>query len=167
MNNSPAMPEELGRRWRVRALGWLLHDRPCAAGGERPGTAWHSMAALAGTQEPAAPGRELAARASQPGVTVWRAQPVVEVCTATDYPAWRKARERAWERDGNRYSVRTWPERITEGELAAVLLMQSHSGHPRGQPAEIVAPASRASFRPGSDIEHPTNRSRSPSWSAG
>jgi hypothetical protein len=87
---------------------------------------------------------------------MWRVQPVVEVCTAMDYPAWRKARERAWKRDGNRYSVHTWPDRITEGELAAVLLMQSHGGHWRGQPAEIAVPtfAHRVPAR-GHDIERP------------
>jgi hypothetical protein len=89
-------------------------------------------------------------------VTVWRAQPVVEVCSATHYPAWRKARERAWKRDGNRYSVHGWPERIAEGELAAVLLMQSHGGHRRGQPAEIAAPGFAHGFPPrGHDVEHP------------
>ena len=57
-----------------------------------------------------------------------------------NYPAWRKARERAWKRDGNKHSVRTWPLRIGGDELAAVLLMQSHGGHRRGQPAEIAIP---------------------------
>ena len=52
--------------------------------------------------------------------------------------------------------MRTWPERITEGELAAVLPMQSHSGHARGQPAEIAVPTFRArDSAPGPDIEHP------------
>jgi hypothetical protein len=55
-----------------------------------------------------------------------------------NYPAWRKARERAWKRDGNRHSVRAWPLRIGEDELAAVLLMQCHGGHRRGEPAEIA-----------------------------
>jgi hypothetical protein len=89
-------------------------------------------------------------------VTVWRVQPVVEVCAARDYPAWRKARERAWKRDGNRYSVRTWPERIAEGELAAVLLMQSHGGHWRGQPAEISIPTfAHGVPASGHDVEQP------------
>ena len=89
-------------------------------------------------------------------MTVWRVQPVVEVCTAIDYPAWRNARERAWKRDGNRYSVRTWPERIPEGEPAAMLLMQSHGGHWRGQPAEIAVPTfAHGVPAPGPDIEQP------------
>jgi hypothetical protein len=83
-------------------------------------------------------------------------QPVVEVCAAIDYPAWRKARGGAWKRDGSRYSVRTWPERITEGELAAVLLMQSHSGYSRGQPAEIAVPTfARGVPARDPDIDHP------------
>jgi hypothetical protein len=77
-------------------------------------------------------------------------------CTAIDYPAWRKARERAWKRDGDRYSGRTWPERIPEGELAAVLLMQSHGGHWRGQPAEIAVPTfAHGVPTRGHDIEQP------------
>jgi len=89
-------------------------------------------------------------------VTVWRVQPVVEVCTAIDYPAWRKARERAWKRDESRYSVRARPERITEGELAAVLLMQPHGGHWRGQPAEIAVPTfARGVPARGPNIEQP------------
>ena len=65
---------------------------------------------------------------------MWRVQPIVEVCTATNYPAWPNARERAWKRDGNRFTVRTWPPRIGDGELAAALLMQSHGGSRPGQP---------------------------------
>jgi hypothetical protein len=71
---------------------------------------------------------------------VWRIQPVVEVSPSGHYAAWRKARARAWKRDGGGYHTRTWPERLTPGELGAVLLMQSHSGHWRGQPAEIALP---------------------------
>jgi hypothetical protein len=89
-------------------------------------------------------------------VAVWRVQAVVEVCTAMDYPAWRKARERAWKRDGNRYSVHTWPDRITEGESAAVLLMQSHGGKSRGHPAEIAVPTfAHGVPARGHDIERP------------
>ena len=73
-----------------------------------------------------------------------------------NYPAWRKARERAWKRDGNRHSVRTWPLRIGGDELAAVLLMQSHGGHRRGQPAEIAIPTfAHGVPSRGHDIEHP------------
>jgi len=83
-------------------------------------------------------------------------QPVVEVCTATHYQAWRKARDRAWKRDGNRYSVDTWPARIIEGELAAVLLMQSHGGQRRGQSAEIAMPTfARGVQVAGPDVERP------------
>ena len=135
------------------------------SGPVRLGTRWRRSRARRSLQRQIA---ELAGRASQPGVTVWRPQPVVEVCTATDYPAWRNARERAWKRDGNRYSVRTWPERITEGELAAVLLMQSHSGQSREQPAEIAVPTFARGLRPRVPTSStPTSRSRSPCWSAG
>jgi len=73
-----------------------------------------------------------------------------------DYPAWRKARERAWKRDGDRYSVQTWLHGIADGELAAVLLMQSHGGHWRGQPAEIAVPSFAHGFPArGHDIEQP------------
>jgi hypothetical protein len=99
---------------------------------------------------------ELAARASRPDVIVWKVQPIVEVCPAMNYPAWRSARERAWKRDGNRHSVRTWPLRIGGDELAAVLLMQSHGGHRRGEPAEIAIPTFAHGVPSGGhDIEHP------------
>jgi len=123
------------------------------SGPVRLGTRWRRSRARASLQRQVT---ELADRASRPGVTVWRVQPVVEVCTAIDYPACRNARERAWKRDGNRYSVRTWPERIPEGELAAVLLMQSHGGHWRGQPAEIAVPTfAHGVPAPGPEIEQP------------
>lgn len=129
----------------------------------RLGTRWRRSRARNSLQRQV---NELAARASQPERSVWKIQPIVEVCGAIDNPAWRKARERVWKRDGNRYSVRTWPERIAEGELAAVLLMQSHSEHWKGQPAEIAVPSSRAAFRPaGVTLSIPTSSSRSPcSW---
>ncbi|MGH2869049.1 MAG: hypothetical protein ACRDNK_16005 [Solirubrobacteraceae bacterium] len=38
---------------------------------------------------------ELAARADHPDVTIWHVQPVIEICTAEHYPAWRNAREKA------------------------------------------------------------------------
>jgi hypothetical protein len=123
------------------------------SGPVRLGTRWRRSRARNSLQRHVT---ELAARASRPDVTVWRAQPVVEVCAAIHYPAWRKARERAWKRDGNRYSVRGWPGRIAEGELAAVLLMQSHGGQWRGQPAEIAAPGFAHGFPArGHDVEHP------------
>ena len=119
----------------------------------RLGTRWRRSRARNSLQRQV---NELAARASQPERSVWKIQPIIEVCGAIDYPAWRKARERAWKRDGNRYSVHTWPERIAEGELAAVLVMQSHSGHWKGQPAEIAVPSFARGFPArGRDIEHP------------
>ena len=123
------------------------------SGPVRLGTRWRRSRARNSLQRQVT---ELAARGSRPDVTVWRAQPVVEVCAAVHYPAWRKARERAWKRDGNRYSVHSWPERIAEGELAAVLLMQSHGGHRRGQSAEIAVPGFAHGFPArGHDVEHP------------
>jgi len=83
---------------------------------------------------------ELAERADRPGVTVWRVQPVIEICAAEHYPAWRKAREKAWRREHTQFSTRTWPERLMPAELAGALLPQSHGGHYRGQPAEIAMP---------------------------
>ena len=73
-----------------------------------------------------------------------------------NYPAWRNARERAWKRDGNRFTVRTWPPRIGDGELAAALLMQSHGGSRPGQPAEISVPTFAHGLPArGNDIEQP------------
>jgi hypothetical protein len=137
------------RNWRVRAprlaAARVEPAVRAVSGPVRLGTRWRRSRARNSLQRQVS---ELAARASRPEVTVWRAQPVVEVCAATHYPAWRKARERAWKRDGNRYSVHSWPERIAEGELAAVLLMQSHGGHRQGQPAEIAIPGFAHGFPP-------------------
>jgi hypothetical protein len=68
----------------------------------------------------------------------------------------RLGARRAWNRDGNRHSTQTWPARIAEGELAAALLMESHSGHWKGQPAEIAAPSFAHGFPArGREIERP------------
>ena len=123
------------------------------SGPVRLGTRWQRLRARHSLQRQV---DELAGRTSRPDVTVWRVQPIVEVCSAMNYPAWRKARERAWKRDGNRHSVRTWPLRIGGDELAAVLLMQSHGGHRRGEPAEIAIPAfAHGVPSRGHNIEHP------------
>jgi hypothetical protein len=157
MNNSPAMPQELSSQLACPCgSAGCLTSRPYGARGERPvrlGTRWRRSRARNSLQRQVT---ELAAHASRPDATLWRAQPVIEVCAATHYPAWRKARDRAWKRDGNTYSVHSWPERIAEGELAAVLLMQSHGGHRRGQPAELAAPGFAHGFPArGHDVEHP------------
>jgi hypothetical protein len=68
--------------------------------------------------------QRLADRASELDVTVWRIQPVVEVCGAGHYVAWRAARSRAWKRDGSAWTTNTWPERLHEPQTAAVLLPQ-------------------------------------------
>lgn len=123
------------------------------SGPVRLGTRWQRTRARHSLQRQI---DEFAGRASRPDVTVWRVQPIVEVCPATSYPAWRNARERAWKRDGNRHSVRTWPLRIGGDELAAALLMQSHGGHRRGEPAEIAIPTFAHGVPSGGhDIEHP------------
>jgi hypothetical protein len=83
---------------------------------------------------------ELAGRAERAGATVWRVQPVVEICPAEHYPAWRQARERTWRRERTDFHTRTWPERLTPTAIAGVLLPQSHGGHYRGRPAEIAMP---------------------------
>jgi hypothetical protein len=57
MNNSPAMPQELASQLAGPcASAGCCTSRPCGAGGERPGTARHSLAALTGTKQPAAAG---------------------------------------------------------------------------------------------------------------
>ena len=125
------------------------------SGPVRLGTRWRRSRARTSLQRQVS---ELADRASPPGVTVWRVPPVVEVCTAIDYPAWRNARGAPGSATATGTQVRTctWPERIPEGELAAVLLIQSHGGHWRGQPAEIAVPTfSHGVPAPGPDIEHP------------
>ena len=139
------VPEALGRaspgRYTGRAVARVKPAVEAVSGPVRLGTRWRRTRARNSLQRQV---DELAGRASRPDVIVWRVQPVVEVCAAMNYPAWRRARERAWKRDGNRHSVHSWPERIGGGELAAVLLMQSHGGHRRGQPAEIASPRVRA-----------------------
>ena len=69
MNNSPAMPQELASQlagpW---ASAGCCTSRPCGAGGERPGTARHSLAALTGTKQLAAAGH----RARSPRITTRR-----------------------------------------------------------------------------------------------
>ena len=157
MNNSPAMPQELSSQLAGPcASAGCCTSRPCGAGGERPGTARHSLAALTGTKQPAAAGH----RARSPRITTRRDRVARAAgprgLRRDPLPAWRKARERAWKRDGNTYSAHSWPGRIAEGELAAVLLMQSHGGHRRGQPAEIAAPGFAHGFPArGHDVEHP------------
>ena len=100
--------------------------------------------------------RRLADRATDPRVTVWRIQPVVEVCGAGHYVAWRAARLRAWKRDGSAWTTSTWPERLHEPQTAAVLLPQSHGGHWRGQPAEIAMPLFVTGMaKIARDLEHP------------
>jgi hypothetical protein len=100
--------------------------------------------------------QRLADRAAELDVTVWRIQPVVEVCGAGHYVAWRAARSRAWKRDGAKWTTNTWPERLHEPQSAAVLLPQSHGGHWRGQPAEIALPVfASGPVRTGRDVEHP------------
>ena len=91
--------------------------------------------------------RDLAAKATRERATAWRVQPIVEVCTDAHYTAWRNARERAWKRDGGKFSTRTWPERLIPGEWGGVLLPQSHGGHYRGQPTRSRRPSSRTPSR--------------------
>ena len=100
--------------------------------------------------------QRLADRASELDVTVWRIQPVVEVCGAGHYVAWRAARSRAWKRDGSAWTTNTWAERLHEPQTAAVLLPQSHGGHWRGQPAEIAMPLfASGTVKIGRDVERP------------
>jgi len=115
------------------------------------GSRWRRVRARRAVQRGVA---ELAARVQQPDVTTWRVQPIVEVCSAGHYAAWRKARERAWRADGGEWSTRHWPDRLIPGELAAILLPQSHGGHYRGQPAEIATPVfSRSLPVTGRDVD--------------
>ena len=100
--------------------------------------------------------RDLAAKATREHATVWRVQPIVEVCTDAHYAAWRNARERAWKRDDGKFRTRTWPERLIPGEWGGVLLPQSHGGHYRGQPTEIATPVfSHGLPVSGRDVEQP------------
>ena len=99
---------------------------------------------------------QLADRAQAPGATVWRVQPVIEVCAAAYYPQWRRARTRAWKRDGDHWHTDTWPDRLFEPQSAAVLLPQSHGGRWRGAPAEIALPLfTSGTPKLGRDIQHP------------
>ena len=100
---------------------------------------------------------ELARRADRSGGTVWRVQPVIEICAAERNPDWRQAREKRRSREGTQNNTRTWPNRLMAIELAGVFLPQSHGGHYRDQPAEIALPVfSRGTPPPPDrDFEHP------------
>lgn len=82
---------------------------------------------------------QLAERADR-AATTWRVQPIIEICTAEHYAAWRKAREKTWRRERSDFHTRSWPGRLLPGEIAGVLLPQSYGGHYRGRPAEIAMP---------------------------
>ena len=100
---------------------------------------------------------ELAERAENPNVTAWRLQPVIEIVADDNYPAWRKARQRAWKRDRSSFNTDRWPTRVPTGELAGVFLPQTHGGQRRGQAAEVAMPVFAHQPRPGAgrDFEHP------------
>ena len=144
-----------GRRRRVRTVGRAVarvHPTvPAVSGPVRL-----PLAALTGTNQPAAPGH----RARRPRITVGRDR----VAGAAGRRGLHRDRlPRLAQRARARLKARRqpvlrphWPERIPEGEPAAVLLMQSHGGHRREQPAEIAAPTfAHGVPAPGPDIEQP------------
>ena len=152
------------------------------SGPVRLGTRWRRSRARTSLQRQVS---ELADRASPPGVTVWRVPPVVEVCTAIDYPAWRNARERAWERDGNRYSgphlhlARADPGRRTGGGAADPVPrrpLARAAGRDRradvlarrsGPRARHRAPLRAARARPADRLDEARARRSAPSRAAG
>lgn len=99
----------------------------------------------------------LAAGAQHDRGAIHRVQPVVEVCAAEAYVAWRRARERSWRRERSDYNTQTWLERIAPMTIAAVWLPQSHTAQRRGRPAEIAMPlfSHGPAIAAAKDLEHP------------
>jgi hypothetical protein len=170
MNNSSAMPQELASQLAGPcASAGCCTSRPGGAGGERPGTARHSLAALTGTKQPAAAGQ----RARSPRITNRR-----------DRVA-RAARGRGLRRDplpglaqGARARLEARRQQVLGPQLArADRRRRTGSGAadaiPRRPPARTTGrdrdPRVRARLSPpaGTTSSIRTNRSRWPSWSAG
>jgi len=90
---------------------------------------------------------ELAARAHRPAVTIWHVQPVIEICTAEHYPAWRKAREKTWRRERTQFNTRTWPQRLTPTELAGTYCHSHTAATTAGSQRKSRCPSSRTARR--------------------
>jgi hypothetical protein len=84
---------------------------------------------------------ELAQRGEQVGVRVLDVQLVARVCAGRSYPELQRAHERAWRRQGGRYSTASWPARLAEDEYACVLvpLAAGRVGVAAGQNPKVVA----------------------------
>lgn len=65
---------------------------------------------------------ELDRRAQRPDCEVADIQLLARVCAAPSYPVWKRDQERAWKRQGGRYSTASWPARLEDEETAVVLL---------------------------------------------
>jgi hypothetical protein len=65
---------------------------------------------------------ELDRRAQRPGCEVADIQLLARVCAAPSYGAWKRDQERAWRRQGGRYSTASWPAQLGDDETAVVLL---------------------------------------------
>ncbi len=65
---------------------------------------------------------ELDRRAQRPGCEVADIQLVARVCAAPSYAGWKRDQERAWKRQGGRYSTSSWPTQLGDDETAVVLL---------------------------------------------
>src|SRR4051812_41752426 len=65
---------------------------------------------------------ELALRAHRPAYTAIDVQLVTQVCAAPSYAELKRSHERAWRRQGGRYTTASWPAQLAEAEFAAVLL---------------------------------------------
>ena len=73
-----------------------------------------------------------------------------------NYPAWRKARERAWNRDGNRHSVHTWPLQIGGTSWRRCCSCSPTAGTGEGSRPRSRIPTFAHGVPPrGHDIEHP------------
>lgn len=49
-------------------------------------------------------------------------QPLIQVCAAGSYISWRNNWEKAWRKKQVPWSTASWPPRLSEGELAALLV---------------------------------------------
>jgi len=84
---------------------------------------------------------DLDRRAQQPGFNVLDIQLVAQVCAAPSYAEFTRVHERAWRRQGGRYSTVNWPAQLADGEIAAVLvpLAAGRVGVAAGRQPKLVA----------------------------
>jgi hypothetical protein len=65
---------------------------------------------------------DLAEGAAQPDAVVLDVQIVVQVCASSSYGPWKAEREKAWRKQGGRYTTATWPQSIQPDAYGLLLL---------------------------------------------